>query len=142
LLNRSKKFRHPRYFNRKPASTKQHKNFAILQVSFDFTALSSVAHTHWKSMYGQQMVVLMVVYIRGDEPICYRGPLCQLPLSNRAVKLFSHTMKPVSSRLLVLPECESSRLLVSPECFAGRTKFFCRPHVRHPWFTSTTKTKG
>ena len=38
---------------------------------------------------------------RGHEPICYRGPLCQLPLSNRAAHLFSHTMKPVSSILLV-----------------------------------------
>jgi len=52
---------------------------------------------------------------------CYRGPLCHLPLSNRAAQLFRHTIKPVSSRLLV-----------SPECFAGRMKFFCGPHVRHP----------
>ena len=57
---------------------------------------------------------------KGDEPICNRGPLFQLPLSNRAAQHFSHTMKLVSSRLLVLPECESSRLLVSPECFTGR----------------------
>jgi len=28
---------------------------------------------------------------------------------------------------------KSSRLLVSPECFAGRTKFFCGPHVRYLW---------
>ena len=55
---------------------------------------------------------------RGDEPICYRGALCQLSLSNRAAQLFSHTMKPVSSRLLV-----------SPESFAGRTKFFCGPRA-------------
>jgi len=34
---------------------------------------------------------------RGDEPICYRGPLCQLPLSKRAAQLFSHTMKPVKN---------------------------------------------
>ena len=45
-------------------------------------------------------------------------------------------MKPVSSRLLVSPECESSRLLVLPECFADRTKFFCGPHVCHPCFRS------
>ena len=57
--------------------------------------------------------------IRGNEPICYRGPLCQLPLSNRAAQPFSHTMKLVSSRLLVSPEWESSILLVLPECFAG-----------------------
>jgi len=46
-----------------------------------------------------------------------------LLLSNWAAQLFSHTMKPVSSRLLV-----------SPEYFAVRTKFFCRPHVCHRWF--------
>jgi len=66
--------------------------------------------------------LLFIVYIRGDKPICYRRPLCLLPLSKRAAQLFSHTMKPVSSRLLV-----------SHVCFAGRTKFFCRTHVRHPW---------
>ena len=33
----------------------------------------------------------------GCESICYRGPLCQLPLSNRAAQLFSHTMKPVKN---------------------------------------------
>jgi len=32
----------------------------------------------------------------------------------------------------------SSRLLVSPECFTGRTKFFCGPHVRHPWYRGNT----
>ena len=67
---------------------------------------------------------LVMVSCSGDEPICYRGPLCQLPLSIRAAQLFNHTMKPVNSRLLV-----------SPECFAGHMKFFCGPHVRHPWFS-------
>jgi len=33
----------------------------------------------------------------GDERICYRGPLCQLPLSKRTAQLFSHTMKPVKN---------------------------------------------
>jgi len=32
-----------------------------------------------------------------DEPICYGGSLCQLPLSKRAAQLFSHTMKPVKN---------------------------------------------
>jgi len=64
------------------------------------------------------------IYHRGDEPICYCGPLCQLPLSNQAAQLFSHTMKHVSSRLLVSPECEISRLLVSPECFGARGRNF------------------
>jgi len=75
---------------------------------------------------------------RGDERICCLGPVCQLPLSNRAAQRFSHNMKPISSRLLISPECESSRLLVSPECFAGRTKFLCGSHVRHPCFRGIT----
>ena len=60
-----------------------------------------------------------LTYIRGDEPICYRGPHCQLPLSKRAAKLFSHTTKPAKNETKK-PVQESSRLLVSPECFAGR----------------------
>jgi len=56
---------------------------------------------------------------RGDEPICYRGPLCQLPLSKRAAQLFSHTVKSVKNE----KNCSStetynkrsSRLLVSPD---------------------------
>jgi len=38
---------------------------------------------------------------RGDEPICYRGPLCQLLLSKRAAQVFSHTMKPVKNEKIV-----------------------------------------
>jgi len=49
-------------------------------------------------------------------------------------------MKPVSSRLLVSPECESSKLLVSPECFAGRMKFFCGKHVCHPCFRTSVSS--
>ena len=41
--------------------------------------------------------VTAFIWSRGDEPICYRGPLCQLPLSKRAAQLFSHTMKPVKN---------------------------------------------
>jgi len=37
----------------------------------------------------------------GLEPICYRGPLCPLPLSKRAAQLFSHTMKPVKNEKTV-----------------------------------------
>ena len=77
---------------------------------------------------------ILLLWIRGDEPICYRAPLCRLPLSNRAAQRFSHPMKPVSSRLLVSPECESSKLLVSPECFAGKQG---GPHIHHPCFRSS-----
>jgi len=38
---------------------------------------------------------------RGDEPICYRGPLCQLPLSKRAAQLFCQAMKPVKNEKIV-----------------------------------------
>ena len=34
------------------------------------------------------------VQFRGDEPICYRRPLRQLPLSKRAAQIFSYTIKP------------------------------------------------
>jgi len=34
---------------------------------------------------------------RGDEPICFRGSLCELPLRKRVAQLFSHTMKPVKN---------------------------------------------
>jgi len=40
---------------------------------------------------------LLCICSRGDEPICYRGPLCQLLLSKRAAQFFSHTMKPVEN---------------------------------------------
>jgi len=49
----------------------------------------------------------------------------------------SHTVKPVKNEKIFTNHKdykrvkESSRLLVSPECFAGRTKFFCVPHVCH-----------
>ena len=32
------------------------------------------------------------------------------------------------------------KMLVSPECFAGRTKLFCGPHVRHPCHRETLDT--
>jgi len=40
-------------------------------------------------------------YARGNEPICYRGPLCQLPLSKRAAQLFSRTRKPAKTKKIV-----------------------------------------
>ena len=42
---------------------------------------------------------MVKLYSRGDEPICYRGPLCHLPKSNRAAELFNHRpiMKPVKN---------------------------------------------
>ena len=58
--------------------------------------------------------IVCIFSYRGDEPICYRGPLCQLPLSERVAQLFSHTMKPVTSRLLVSPECFAGRIFVTP----------------------------
>jgi len=42
-------------------------------------------------------VNVAIVCGRGDEPICYRGPLCQLPLSKRAAQHSSHNMKPVKN---------------------------------------------
>jgi len=38
-----------------------------------------------------------VISARGDETICYRGRICQLPLSKRAAQVFSHSMKPVKN---------------------------------------------
>ena len=85
---------------------------------------------------------MRTLYNRGDEPICYRGDFVSYRWVIGPHNFFCHTTKPVSSRLLVWPECESSRLLVSPECFAGCTNLFCwphaarGPHVRHPCFIS------
>jgi len=73
---------------------------------------------------------------RGDEPICYRGPLRQLPLSKRDAQLFSHTMKAVKNE----KNCSSTETNKSNKnpCepyrmkfFASHMKFFCGPHVRH-----------
>ena len=47
--------------------------------------------------FARGLCLLHMVYGRGDEPICYLGPLCQFPLSKRAAHLFSHTMKPVKN---------------------------------------------
>jgi len=68
-----------------------------------------------------------MIELRDDEPICYRRPLCQLPLNKRAAQHFSHIMKPVknkkkrsSTETNIKRKSISSRLLVLPECFAGR----------------------
>jgi len=36
-----------------------------------------------------------------------------------------------TKKKLVHQQKQTTRLLASPECFAGRTKFFCGPHVGH-----------
>ena len=70
-------------------------------------------------------------WTRGDEPICYRGPLCQLPLSKRAAQLFSHTIKAVKKEKKVHQQKQTTRLLVSPECFAGR--MFVTSALNYPY---------
>jgi len=45
----------------------------------------------------------------GDEPICYRGPLCRLPLSKRAAQLFSHTMKPLKTKKIVHQQKQTTK---------------------------------
>jgi len=45
-------------------------------------------------------------------------------------------MKPLNTKKIVYQQKQTTRLLVSPECFAGCTKFFCGPHVRHLCFRS------
>jgi len=75
----------------------------------------------------------MIIWIRGDEPICYRGPLYQLPLSKRAVQLLVilwnllKTKKSVHQQKQTTNESNVSR--------AARTSFAARGrHVRHLWF--------
>ena len=82
-------------------------NIVCVNKLFVVPVSTALLHTIVKTWSAIEILLLCItlkrkvsIYIfqsRGDEPICYRGPLCQLPLSKRAAQLFSHTMKPVKN---------------------------------------------
>jgi len=65
---------------------------------------------------------------RGDEPICYRGPLCQLPLSNRATQLFSHTTNPVKTKKIVHQQKQTTNESNKKFKTADLVWMLCGPH--------------
>jgi len=81
------------------------------------------------------------VYCRGDEPICYRGSLCHLPLCWGS---WSHNFLVILWNLLKTKKLFMFRAFMFRvwkncscfKCFAGRTTSVWGPqHVRHRWST-------